>query len=318
LPANPQVCRLFIEIVLCQTCGLAIFVLKLIGCLWRRTPDIANPLCAIKPKNLDMDIILKYKELILILAGIGTFVSAMIAVFTLYEVKKQRLSLYLPDILIKSFIVSISKCPLQKDDEELIEYKTSDFNDYSIDSNNIDFEVSAKYKVDNVGFGVAKNIVCKWQFDTKKAIKAIEKVIPNNYKINWHKALNIYFLHNLDNEDFHYSANAIIDKQEIDYITPINVQQHFHLHAIPEIIIFTNYLFLIFKNNLVDKTGDNFNVFEFNDYKFPNPVLKVKYKDINGKNHKREYIFKLTAVNTQIEEVIDLTKEFAYLEFELT
>lgn len=264
-----------------------------------------------------IEFLLKNKDLIIILASIGTFVSAMIAVFTLFEVKKQRLSLYLPDILIKSFTVSISKSPLFKEKEELIQYKTSDFNNYSNDYNNIEFEVSAKYRVDNVGFGVAKNLICQWQFDTKKAIKVIEKILPSDFNISWHKDLNIYFLDNLKNEDFHYSANANIDKQGIDYITPISVQKHFHLHTIPEVIIFCHYLFLIYKNNLTEKSGENFNVFEFYDYKFPMPTLRIKYKDINGKKHKRNYKFKLTAVNTQVDEVLDLTKEFAYLEFEL-
>ena len=264
-----------------------------------------------------MEFLLKYKELILVLAGIGTFVSAMIAVFTLYEVKKQRQSLYLPDILIKSFLVSISKSPLQKGNDELIEYKTSDFNDYSNNYNDTKFEVSAKYRVDNVGFGVAKNIVCKWQFDTKRAIKEINKIISHKFGFSWHEGLNIYFLNNSDNEAFHYSAHANIEKQVIDYITPISVQKHFHLHTIPEIIIFAHYLFLIFKNNLIEVSGENFNIFEFQEYKFPNPTLRIEYRDINDKKHKREYKFKVTAVDIQINEIMDLTTEFAYLEFEI-
>jgi len=264
-----------------------------------------------------IEFLLKNKDLIVILASIGTFVSAMIAVFTLFEVKKQRLSLYLPDILIKSFTVSISKSPLIKEDKESIQYKTSVFNDYSNNYNNIDFEVSAKYKVDNVGFGVAKNLICEWEFDSKRAIKEIEKILPTDYNINLYKDLNIYSLEHLKNEDFHYSAHANIDKQEIDYITPISVEKHYHFHTIPEIIIFCHYLFLIYKTNLTEKSGENFNILEFFDYKFPMPTLRVKYKDINGDNHKRLYKFKLTAVNTQFDEVLDLTKEFAYLEFQL-
>ncbi|RKD94083.1 hypothetical protein [Marinifilum flexuosum] len=264
-----------------------------------------------------IEFLIKYKELIVIFSGIGTFISALIAVFTLKEVKKQRLSLYQPDILIKSFLVSISKSPLHKENEELIEYKTCDFNDYSNNYNEIEFEVSSKYKIDNLGFGIAKNIKCTWQFDTKKAIKKIEKLLPTNYQFSWHKNLNLYFLNNLENEDFHYSANANIGRQEIDYISPINVQKNNHLHTIPEIVIFTHYLFLLFENNLTDKEGKNFNVFEFCDYKFPNPVLKVEYKDLNGKKYKYEYKFQLSAVDTQVQEKLDLTKEFAYLHFEL-
>lgn len=159
-------------------------------------------------------------------------------------------------------------------------------------------------------------IFANW-YDSFDKIGTIRKTKYTNYQFSWHKSLNLYFLDNLENEDFHYSANANIDRQEIDYISPINVQKNNHLHTIPEIVIFTHYLFLLFKNNLTDKEGENFNVFEFCDYKFPNPVLKVEYKDLNGKKYKNEYKFQLCAVDTQVEEKLDLTKEFAYLHFEL-
>ena len=51
-----------------------------------------------------VDFLTQYKDFLLILAGIGTFISALIAVFTLIEVKKQRLSTYKPDVLIKSLM----------------------------------------------------------------------------------------------------------------------------------------------------------------------------------------------------------------------
>jgi hypothetical protein len=264
-----------------------------------------------------IDFLFKYKELIVVFSGIGTFISALIAIFTLGEVKKQRLSLYKPDILLKSFIVSISKSPLQKEDEELIEYRVSDFNDYSKNHNQNQFEVSAKYKVDNLGFGVAKNIKCQWQFDTKKDIKMIENLLPKQYQFHWHESLNLYFLDKVGNENFHYSAFGDISLQEIDYISPISVQKHNHYHTIPGIIIFAHYLFLIFKNNLIGKECENFHLFKFSDFKFPNPILKLEFRDLNGKKYKNEYTFTITAVVTQIEDIMDLTKEFAYLEFEL-
>ncbi len=257
------------------------------------------------------------KELVLILAGIGTFISSLIAIFTLKEVIKQRLSLYKPDILLKTFSVTISKSPLQREPEELLSYKVCNFNDYSINDNNTKFENSAKYKVENLGLGVAKNIKCEWQFNTKKAIKEIEKIMTLNYSLSYHKNLNLYFLVNLRDDEFHYSSFANINKQSIDYISPINIQQHYHYHTIPEIIIFTHYLFLLFKKNLVEMTGENFHIFSFEDYKFPEPILKIEYRDLNNKKHSNKYIFKLQAVSTQIQDTLDLTKEFCYLEFDL-
>ncbi len=264
-----------------------------------------------------IEYLIKYKDFIAILSGIGTFISALIAVFTLNEVKKQRLSLYKPEILIKSFLVSISKNPLQKGVDELLNYKVCDYNDYSNNYNQIEFDISPKYKVDNLGLGIAKYIKCEWQFNTVKAIKLINSSLPNQYSFDFHKKLNIYFLNYSKDDSFHYSANANIYNQIIDYIAPINIQKHSHFHAVPEIILFSHYLYLIFKNNLIDNQGDNFNIFEFNDFNFPKPKLKIEYKDLNNKRYKKEFSFKVCAVATQIGEILDLTQEFSYLEFEI-
>lgn len=264
-----------------------------------------------------IDFLIRNKEIIIILSGIGTFISALIAIFTLREVKNQRLAIYKPEVLIKSFIISISKSPLIIKEEELIKYKFSDFNDYSINSNNLSFEISPRYKVENLGFGIAKQVKCEWNFNIKKAIKMIENIMPEKYSFNYNKNLNIYFLTNSMNTEYHYSSNANIYKNVVDYIPPINIQQHFHFHTIPSIIVFTHYLFLIFKKNLLKEEGDNFNVFDFKSEKFPSPILKISYKDLNNKRHKRDVKFKITAVDTQIDEMVDLTKEFAYLLFEI-
>lgn len=74
-----------------------------------------------------INFLIENKELILILSGIGTFISSIIAIFTLTEVKKQRLSLYKPEILLKTFLVTISKSPLVKKSGELLYYKVSNF-----------------------------------------------------------------------------------------------------------------------------------------------------------------------------------------------
>ena len=263
-----------------------------------------------------VDFLLQYKDLVLIFSGIGTFISSLIAIFTLVEVKKQRHSYYKPDILIKTFLVAISKSPVLKK-EELLEYKTCDFNDYSNNYNEVKYEVSAKYKVENLGFGIAKNVKCQWKFDAEKAIQLINKELPQKYSFSLHESLNLYFLRNSIDEDFYYSASANIEEHAIDYIAPINIHSHSHFHTVPDIIIYAHYLFLIFRVGLLEKEAQNFNIFRFKNYKFPIPSLIIEYRDLNNKKYKKKYKFELTAVTTQVNELLDMTKEFAYLEFEV-
>lgn len=67
----------------------------------------------------------------------------------------------------------------------------------------------------------------------------------------------------------------------------------------------------------MEEKVDNFSIFKFEEYKFPAPSLMIEYRDLNNKKYKKEYKFELTAVSTQVDEILDMTKEFAYLEFEI-
>ena len=264
-----------------------------------------------------MEFCANYIDVINIISGVGTFLSALIALFTLREVKKQRLSLYKPEILIKSFLISISKNPLFLDNNELLKYKTSIFNDHSINYDDIDFEVYPKYKVDNFGFGIAKSVNCTWEFDTKTAINQINKIIHPRYSLNLHDSIDVYFLRDSKNEDFHYSSNAMINKNQTDHISPINIQENYHYFSIPNIIIFTHYLFLIFDQNLTTKSVKNFNHYEFEEISFPKPTLNIEYADLNNKKYRTKINFKVTAVVTQVGEKINMNEDFAYLLFEI-
>jgi hypothetical protein len=259
------------------------------------------------------DIIKNNQHILNTVFGLGTLVSVIVAIITLKEVIKQRQSMYKPEVLIKSFYLSISKSPLFKETAELLLFKTAPFNDYSVNYNDLPFSINKNYKIDNVGFGPAENIICEWKFDTSTAIKKIKEILPEKMHFNFLNSLDLYLLVIENNQDFHYSANARIQEQEISYISPINVSDHYHLHAIPEIIIFSYYLFLIFKKGLIQKSCPNFGVFEFED--FPQPELYIKYYDLNGKKYTKKFQFEITAISLQVEENILMDKEFAMLQF---
>ena len=259
------------------------------------------------------EIIKNNQHLFNTLFGLGTLASVIVAIITLKEVIKQRQSMYKPEVLIKSFYLSISKNPLFKKSEELLLYKTAPFNDYSIKYNQLVFSINKNYKIENVGFGPAKNIICEWNFDTNTAIKKIKEILPEKMHFNFLDRLDLYSLVIENNENFYYSASSKMQQQEISYISPINVSDHYHLHSIPEIIIFSHYLFLIFKKELVQKSCPNFGVFKFED--FPQPELCIKYYDLNGKKYTKKFQFEIIAVSTQVQENILMDTEFAMLQF---
>jgi len=264
--------------------------------------------------------LIENKELINILSGIGTFLSSIIAIYTLKEVIKQRLSTYKPEVLIKSFVVYINKSPLELKTEELLLFKTNNFNEYQKKSNkNItnEFGVSCLYKVENLGFGPAKKIKLTWTYNTQQALNLIEEMFNEKYSFNQYKKLKYYFLKDKYNEDYHFSiTNEKTTIQHIDYLTPINIKEHNHYHSIPKEIIKTYYLYYIFKNKLLNTINENCYSSEFEE--LPKPQLKIEYEDINGKKYTNNSIFKISLISTQLEDKIEMDKVFGYLLFEIT
>ena len=50
---------------------------------------------------------------------------------------------------------------------------------------------------------------------------------------------------------------------------------------------------------------------------FPKVNLRIDYFDLNKKRYTQKYCFKTSIVTTQVDEKLDMTKEFGYLLFEL-
>lgn len=255
-----------------------------------------------------IDCILKYKDLIAAFAGIGTFIYAIIALYTLREVKKQRLSMYKPELFLKSFCIIPTFNPLSnKNREELLEYKLTNYNDYSESTNKAEPNISPLYKLENIGFGVAKDVKCEWEFDYKKAINKIQEYISDDYELYFQSFF--YGIRKKNDDEFHRSA-TILEKgetQNIDYIPPIHIANHHHKHVIPSIILFSHIYYLIFKHNLIAQTYSRFDGEDYVD--FPKVKLKLTYKDVNNKVYKKKYCLSISAISPTIEEPLNTDNE---------
>ncbi|MDY3338691.1 hypothetical protein PG279_05815 [Riemerella anatipestifer] len=263
------------------------------------------------------EFIIEHKEIINLLASVGSFISTIIALYTLIEVKKQRLSTYKPEILVKSFLVYINKSPLFLESDELLLFKTDNFNEYKSDkTKSKEYEISCLYKIENLGFGLAKSIKVTWSFDMERALKILDKELDKEFYFTQCKPLKYYFLKQKNNENFQISfmnKNKII--QTTDYITPISVKEHTHYHTIPKDIVTIHFLYYIFKNNLTEKNSKTNYSSEFKN--FPQIKMKIEYYDLNNKKYINKYKLKTSIVTTQHEDKIDMSREFGYLLFKI-
>lgn len=272
---------------------------------------------AVKEANESVDYLLHWKPYIEIIAAIGTFVSAIIALFTLTAVKKQRLATYKPELFLHSFCVVPTSSPLFSIDR--VRYKTTKYNDYSGESNLEKFHPSILYKLENLGFGVASEIECQWQFDFNIASQKLKSILPNEYELKFHN--KYFFLHRKGNEDFVHSAsvNAILEKdiQKVDFIAPLQVKEHYSKHTIPEVIFFMYYLDVVFRNNLFSGERSK-NFYHIADIPMPKPILTASYKDLNNKRYKKKFQLDISCSVTQLDEYIETSKEFCVFYFNVT
>lgn len=256
---------------------------------------------------------MNWVDLINISASIGAFVSAVVAVVTLREIKKQRESTYKPELVMRSLNIGISKSPFCLGEDEILEYKVSNFNDYSTNYNEVKNSTFAGYLLNNLGFGIAKKVTCTWIYDHEKAIEELRNVIGEDFRINHHTGS--YYLEDLKDDNFFYSANYSFDfgPDFTEYIAPVSVEKNFNFHSVPRVILFTHYLYLIFEFQIHTTVPQQFGVYEFES--LPKPRLEIEYFDLNDKKYKKTISFKIVAVASQIGDVINPNEEFCMLQF---
>lgn len=175
------------------------------------------------------------------LASIATFVSALIALFTLRSMNKQNKNAHKPDLFLS---------PNNTLDQNIL---INNFNNTDPDSE-LYFEYSLTldditgrgfgiiHSIENVGLGTAKFVKIKWHFEKKTAIENIKKKLKSPYSL---EVLNdsVLYLKTNKNQTILSFLLDIDDKYEtkFDFLLPRKDEKFNLSPSIPE--DFTNYLF---------------------------------------------------------------------------
>lgn len=251
-----------------------------------------------------------------IIAGIGTFISSIIALFTLKEVIKQRRAMYQPKLYFNEFSLSVKGNP-HSNKKSLYNFYLHNLYEPVREDSRKGYSVSAQFFFENIGYGVANNIIYEWTFDYLKAVKLIceldakFKYIDNKYD----KSIMIILDDNYFSSYYYCDIGNI---KKIDFIKPESLQQNLKPTSIP--IAITNILmdYVLAKNKMFDEKCKRFNFEEFDN--FPIPKLKISYYDIAGKKYNAEYSFNIRCYNsfTQIDsKLINTEEDYASLSFYL-
>ncbi|GEM_PF-2480459 len=258
-----------------------------------------------------METLLKYKSLIEIFAGLGTFIAAIIALYSIFELRKQRRAMYKPQLFLDSFTFEAINNPL------LLENNLNKFRGkYNGKGGKTLSESSfVLYELENLGFGVAKSVECKWEFDYKSAYKAISNVSPSEYK--WDKLINYDILST--DLGFQKTFNPEdLKTEKINFILPISQGGKKRSLSIPEIIVDCYLYFLLFKHKLTEEICQTFYHEEF--IEMPKLKLKLKYKDLANKTYRMNLNIDVSCVSFQLNNdgTLNTMKDFAMFYFTIS
>lgn len=248
------------------------------------------------------------------LAGIGTFISSVIALIALRELIKQRRAMYRPSLFLNEFTLSVKGNP-RANQKSFYYYKLHNLHEPEDKNNNTPHSIGSQVFFENIGYGIANQVNFKWEFDYKKAVKILCN-LDNDLKYEFNSKDKSVLL--TLNEDYFdsYRFEDIGKEKNIDFIKPENLQINKKPLSIPMLITSIHMDYVLVKNKMNTETCAKFKYEEFKN--FPKPKLTISYKDISGKVYKSHYKFNLTCGNSFYQKhdyEIDTRTDYALLTF---
>lgn len=214
------------------------------------------------------------------LAATGTLISSIIAIFTLLALKKQTKSSYKPDLYL-DFQTSNSVSYKKSEDEiRFLAHKGDDEFD----------TIGVLFSIENIGFGTAKDVEIKWNFNFEKAFNLIEKTTPKNLKFERYE----HSLAIKDNDTTIASTMVdTFDSTYYDFILPRKDEVFNKSPHLPPEIANLFVIYFLNKHSLYEIGEIPIIIHEdFDEF----PVIKAtaRYKDIGGKSYKKKFKASLT------------------------
>jgi len=229
---------------------------------------------------------LTVKDWIAIVSSVGTFLSSIFVLMTLFELRTQRKQSYMPELIIPEVCFNYNN-----NFPNFIKIWTTD------DSKMLFL------KIHNIGLGVAKDIDFEWKYD-------IYDMIEKFYKLSSDTKGELYIEDNrliyLKDNIVEASSNLSVDNRHLDFLLAHTDSSNIYNLELPN-----SYLSIataIYKNA---KIKEIFDLDTFEGGLLP-LSLSIKYKDVGGshiiKKFKIDIKFFVKSINIGIQYSDKITK----------
>lgn len=221
---------------------------------------------------------LDLKDWIALVSSLGTFLSSIFVLITLFELRTQRKQSYIPEVIIPDVCFDYSN-----EYEHITKiWKADDGEGLSL-------------KVHNIGLGVAKDIDFEWKYNMKGMIKIFDKLYSTEKGKLYHDSDdNRLFYHDKDGR-MQSGSSLEIDNRHLDFLLPYKEKSDFYNLELPLSYICISTA--IYENA---KFNEIFDSKKFEESLLP-LTLTAKYKDVGGtsitKKFKVEVKFFLRSIN---------------------
>ena len=231
-----------------------------------------------------------------------TLLTAIIALLTINEMRKQRVHSYFPDINMVDFTFYVYKADFNEHINSIYLYS---YKQKREENSKIDGFNELKIGINNIGFGVAKNVRWQWNFEIEKA----QKILTKNKTIIW--GTNEEFI-TIDSKPLNIEWGFDIIEDNIggnfNFILPYGNENRETEIVIPE--YFINLYWLYMTTQMTSKEIPK----SIKD-DFPQLELNVKYTDIHS--NELEKTFYLELKFDMLSPTQKSTNQLAILRFEI-
>lgn len=241
----------------------------------------------------------------IIIASI-TLLTAIIALLTINEMRKQRVHSYFPDINLADFSFYVYKADFSDEIKSIYLYS---FKQRKEENSKIDGFNELKTGINNIGFGVAKNVRWSWDFNIEKA----QEIIIKDENVVWGNNDDFITIDSIS-QNIEWAFN--IDEDNIggkfNFILPYGNENKENEIVIPDYFIYLYWLYMV---NQISNVNEH-NIPKSIEDNFPLLKLNVKYTDIHFNELSKTFLIeiKFDMIATPKEE----TKELAKFRFEIT
>lgn len=217
-------------------------------------------------------------QIVSMLASIATVITAVIILFTLLEMKKQRTMSYRPSIV-----------PVRQP----IEAKTLNGDFCWSEKPNQDQEAKSSHRayslhLYNLGNGAAKNINIKWELDIESVIASVNRLLQKNMTQKYIEITEDNWLSIKYENDRDHMINMSLDMEgKYDHLLPASIDNR-------GIAVHVPYTFIILVSNYFHEGGKRFMEEDEEHTTLSNvPYIKlnITFEDIGGNKYMANYTF---------------------------